>query len=113
MLYVDGLVTALPVTNKETYRRLVTDAIPLMRAYGAINVVHCSDQNSDDYPSQSSNHNAKSVVLFSWIIWPSRQVRDQGMEKMLSDPRFDEVMNPIALDGERIDLDASFSPKLH
>ncbi|WP_028023973.1 DUF1428 domain-containing protein [Enterovibrio calviensis] len=111
MLYVDGLVTALPVTNKEIYRRLVQSVIPLMRAYGALNVVHCED--GDVTRSRASHPLTASVVLFSWIVWPSREIRDQGMEKMLSDPRFDDVMNPASLNGERIELDASFFPQLH
>ncbi|MDD1794007.1 DUF1428 domain-containing protein [Enterovibrio makurazakiensis] len=111
MLYVDGLITALPVTNKEIYRRLVTSVIPLMRTYGALNVVHCADESVAQ--SRSNHRLAASVVLFSWIVWPSREVRDQGMEKMLSDPRFDDVMNPASFDGERIDLDDSLFPQLH
>ncbi|WP_407333492.1 DUF1428 domain-containing protein [Enterovibrio sp. 27052020O] len=113
MLYVDGLVAALPAINKERYQRLVTDVIPLMRTYGAIKVVHCDDQGTDAHPSQAGILKSSSVVLFSWIIWPSREVRDQGMEKMLSDPRFDDVMNPASLEGERIEFDPSLIPQCH
>jgi hypothetical protein len=27
------------------------------------------------------------TVVFSWIIWPSRKVRDEGMKKVMADPR--------------------------
>jgi uncharacterized protein YbaA (DUF1428 family) len=27
------------------------------------------------------------TVVFSWIIWPSREMRDQGMKKVMADPR--------------------------
>ncbi|KKD60000.1 hypothetical protein RN22_13230 [Grimontia sp. AD028] len=113
MLYVDGLVTALPVANKEAYKRLVQDAIPLMRAYGALNVVHCNEQESSRNVALSGYENCPSVVLFSWIIWPSREARDEGMERMLSDPRIDDVMNPVSLNGERLDLDEDFIPSFH
>ncbi|CZF82804.1 hypothetical protein GCE9029_03451 [Grimontia celer] len=113
MLYVDGLVTALPVANKEAYKRLVQDAIPLMRAYGALNVVHCNEQESSRKLTVTELEDGPSVVLFSWIIWPSREARDQGMERMLADPRIDNVMNPVSLHGERLDLDEDFTPHFH
>ncbi|MDD1780094.1 DUF1428 domain-containing protein [Enterovibrio sp. ZSDZ35] len=113
MLYVDGLVTALPAKNKDTYQQLVNDAVPLIQAYGAIKVVHCSDKPTNKAVKPEGYKTEKGVVVFSWIIWPSREIRDRGMERMLSDPRFDDVMNPVCLDGERLILDPSMVPKFH
>ncbi|PKF49912.1 DUF1428 domain-containing protein [Enterovibrio nigricans] len=113
MLYVDGLVTALPAKNKDIYQKLVNDAVPLIHAYGAIKVVHCSDKPTKQAVIRDGYDAEKGVVVFSWIIWPSREIRDRGMEKILSDPRFDDVMNPASLEGERVDLDPSMVPKFH
>lgn len=113
MLYVDGLVTALPVVNKEAYKRLIQDAVPLMRAYGAINVVHCNEQQCERKLSTPGCENCPAVVLFSWIIWPSKEARDRGMAQMLSDPRIDDVMNPASLNGERLALDEGVIPCFH
>ena len=27
------------------------------------------------------------TVVFSWVVWPSRQVRDEGMKAVMADPR--------------------------
>ena len=113
MLYVDGLITALPAMNKETYRRLLQEVVPLIRAYGAINIVQCSDQESSSYLGLIEYHNASKVVVFSWIVWPSKEMRDRGMQSMLADPRFEAVLNPVLLGGERIELDPELSLNCH
>ncbi|MBV7298457.1 DUF1428 domain-containing protein [Enterovibrio paralichthyis] len=113
MLYVDGLVTVLPAFNIDAYYRLLDEAIPLIRAYGAISVVPCNEEESADQLAAFERHIDDAVVVFSWIIWPSREVRDRGMERMLADPRIDDVMNPASLEGERLELDASLLPRFH
>jgi uncharacterized protein YbaA (DUF1428 family) len=42
------------------------------------------------------------TVVFSWITWPSRQVRDEGMKKVMADPRLDPGNNPMPFDGKRM-----------
>lgn len=39
------------------------------------------------------------TVVFSWIGWPSRQVRDEGMKKVMDDPRLSKEM---PFDGQRL-----------
>ena len=45
---------------------------------------------------------ADETVVFSWILWPSRQVRDQGMKKAMDDPRMKPDVNPMPFDGKRM-----------
>jgi uncharacterized protein YbaA (DUF1428 family) len=42
------------------------------------------------------------TVVFSWILWPSRKVRDEGMAKVMSDPRVQPDVNPMPFDGKRL-----------
>jgi uncharacterized protein YbaA (DUF1428 family) len=39
------------------------------------------------------------TVVFSWITWPSRRVRDEGMKKVMADPRLSKEM---PFDGQRL-----------
>ena len=42
------------------------------------------------------------TVVFSWIIWPSRQVRDEAQKKVIADPRMQPGENPMPFDGKRM-----------
>lgn len=42
------------------------------------------------------------TVVFSWIAWPSREVRDKGMKVLMSDPRMQPDTNPMPFDGKRM-----------
>ena len=42
------------------------------------------------------------TVVFSWILWPSRAVRDEGMKRVMADPRLKPDVNPMPFDGKRM-----------
>jgi uncharacterized protein YbaA (DUF1428 family) len=42
------------------------------------------------------------TVVFSWILWPSRKVRDEGMKRVMADPRLQPDKNPMPFDGKRL-----------
>ena len=41
------------------------------------------------------------TVLFSWCEWPSREVYQSGLARMMADPRFEE-MGEMPFDGQRM-----------
>lgn len=41
-------------------------------------------------------------VVFSWIIWPSKAVRDEAWQKMESDPRMAPDAMSMPFDGGRM-----------
>ena len=42
------------------------------------------------------------TVNFSWITWPSKEVRDAGLKQMMEDPRMKPQVNPMPFDGKRV-----------
>ena len=42
------------------------------------------------------------AVIFSWTIWPSKDVRNAAWEKLMQEPEFDPNKNPMPFDGSRL-----------
>ena len=106
MTYVDGFVCAVPTANKDAYRRHAEAAATVFKDHGALSLVECW---GDDVPEGTVNsmHTAvlrkpEEVVVFSWITWPSKAVRDAGLKKVMTDPRLPQKADPMPFDGQRM-----------
>ena len=91
MPYVDGFVLAVPTANKEVYKQHAENAAIIFKEYGALKLVECW---GDDVPEGEVTSfplavqcQADETVCFAWIVWPSRESRDEGMKKVMADPR--------------------------
>ena len=106
MTYVDGFVAAVPTGNREAYRAFAERAAAVFREHGALKVVECW---GDDVPEGKVTSFPLAVklqkdetVVFSWITWPSREVRDAGTKKVMADPRLQPASDPMPFDGKRL-----------
>jgi uncharacterized protein YbaA (DUF1428 family) len=106
MNYVDGFVAAVPTANRDAYVRHAQAAAAVFKEYGALAVVECW---GDDVPEgkltsfpMAVQRKADETVIFSWITWPSRAARDEGMKKSMADPRLEPQANPMPYDGKRL-----------
>ena len=106
MSYIDGFVAAVPTANRDAYKKHAERAAVIFKEYGALKVVECWGDDIPDgkltsFPIAVRKQDNESVV-FSWIVWPSRQVRDDGMKKVMADPRSQPTANPMPFDGKRL-----------
>jgi uncharacterized protein YbaA (DUF1428 family) len=106
MAYVDGFVAAVPTTNREIYKKHAEAAAAVFKEHGAIKFVECWGDDVPEgkvtsFPMAVKRQDGETVV-FSWVIWPSRNVRDQGMKKVMGDPRMQPEANPMPFDGKRM-----------
>jgi uncharacterized protein YbaA (DUF1428 family) len=104
--YVDGFVLAVPTANKEAFRRHAAEAAHVFREFGALQVAECWGNDVPEgkvtsFP-MAVQRKTDETVVFSWIVWPSRQVRDAGMQKVMADPRLQPERNPMPFDGMRM-----------
>jgi uncharacterized protein YbaA (DUF1428 family) len=106
MNYVDGFVLAVPNKNKQAYINHAKDTAQIFKEYGALSLVECWGNDVPDgevtsFP-MAVNCQADETVCFSWLTWPSKAIRDEGMKKAMEDPRFDPEINPMPFDGKRM-----------
>ena len=106
MAYVDGFVAAVPIANRDKYIKHAEEAAVVFKECGALKLVECW---GDDVPEgeitsfpQAVKREEGETVVFSWIIWPSREARAAGMEKAAQDPRMQPDVNPMPFDGKRL-----------
>jgi uncharacterized protein YbaA (DUF1428 family) len=104
MSYVDGFVAAVPTANKDAYIQYAREASLVFKEHGALRLVECW---GDDVPEGTLTSFPMAVqcepdetVVFSWILWPSKEVRDVGVQKVMQDPRLQT--QPMPFDGARI-----------
>jgi uncharacterized protein YbaA (DUF1428 family) len=105
MSYIDGFVAAVPTANKDRYRKEAAEAATLFQRYGATHVV---ETWGDDVPRGKVTDFQGAVkatddetVVFSWIVWPSKQVRDEAYKKMEADGEM-KPPDPTLFDGKRM-----------
>ena len=82
-------VAAVPTANREIYKQHSEAAAAVFREHGALKYVECWGDDVPDgkvtsFPMAVKRKDDETVV-FSWIMWPSRQVRDQGMKEAMAD----------------------------
>ncbi len=105
MTYIDGFVIPVPTENKERSRALAERAAELFRVHGALQVVEAW---GDDVPHgkvtdfhRAVEAGAEETVVFSWIVWPSREARDEGQRRAMEDPLMKGLAD-MPFDGKRM-----------
>lgn len=106
MNYIDGFVLAVPTAQRDTYIQHARLAATVFREHGALRVTECW---GDDVPDGKLTSFPMAVrcqtdetVVFSWIEWPSRDVRTRGMAAAMQDARLQADANPMPFDGKRM-----------
>jgi uncharacterized protein YbaA (DUF1428 family) len=104
MDYIDGFIAAVPTANREKYRQHAELYADVFKENGATRYVEAW---GDDVPTGKTTSFPQAVklepgetVVFAYVAWPSREVRDEGIKKVMEDPRIKNAEMPF--DGKRM-----------
>jgi uncharacterized protein YbaA (DUF1428 family) len=90
----------------DAYKAMATTAGTVWKELGALAYVECI---GDDVPygeltsfPRAVQATDDEVVVFSWIVYESREQRDDIVKKAMVDPRLKDGMNNMPFDGKRM-----------
>jgi uncharacterized protein YbaA (DUF1428 family) len=106
MAYVDGFLLAVPKDRIEDYKEMARQAGDIWKEYGALDYVECI---GDDVPYGELTSFPRAVqakedelVVFSWIVYQSREARDAINAKVMADARVKRDLSSMPFDGKRL-----------
>ena len=129
MSYFDCYLVPVPRANRAQYENLARISSVIAQEYGALRIVECwLDETGPDastyhaetarQPAATYSHFAAAAgvrgdetVVMSWVEWPDKGSRDEGMAKMTADPRMQFDDQPTVFDGARL-IAGGFRPML-
>ena len=101
MTYVDGFVLPIPAGKIEDYRKIAENAGKVWLEYGALDYKECvvEHDNIESMRSFAEAANAKEgeTVIFAYIVYKSREHRDEVNKKVMADPRISCGEGPEAM----------------
>jgi uncharacterized protein YbaA (DUF1428 family) len=102
MSYIDGFVIPVAKSRIEDYRWMAEKAAKIWKEHGALDYWECvgDDMQPEGTLSftQLADVTPDETVIFSWVVFASREARDAANAKIFADPRMSEMMdasNPI------------------
>jgi len=118
MGYADGYLVPVPEANKEAYREAALFMVDLFKDAGATRIVEAW---ADDIRNGKVTDFFRAVkaeegetVVYSWVEWPSKAVRDAGWKQMEADDRMkpeNQKVKEAPFDGKRM-IYGGFAPIL-
>lgn len=105
--YVDGFLIPVPKDKLDLYRGIAVQAGNIWKEHGALEYIECLGDDLDQAEMVSFRKAAGAtddeVVIFSWIVYESREHRDQVNAKVMEDPRIKAMMEgPQPFDCKRM-----------
>jgi uncharacterized protein YbaA (DUF1428 family) len=123
MKYIDGYLTPVKPEMKEAYIALSQKTAAVYKEFGCLRVVDCwQDAEPVDATAyhaeearegmsatpvrdftQAADARGDELIVFSWMEWPDKKTRDEGLKKALADPRVQPVPGePLVFEGRRV-----------
>lgn len=104
--YIDGFVLPIPRIYLNEYKKVAE----IWKEYGAIAYFEFvgDDLSLEGTKSFMETVDAKEneEIVFGWVVFPSKEIRDLANKKVPTDPRMTELVAPLT-NPEKLIFDAS------
>lgn len=108
--YIDGFVLPIPRIYLDDYKKIAEKVAEIWKEYGAIAYFEFvgDDMSLEGTKSFIETVDAKEdeEIVFGWVVFPSREIRDLANKKVPKDPRMKELVEPL-INPEKLIFDAS------
>ena len=106
MTYFEGFIAPVPEANKEAYRKHASEFASLTPEFGIGRHLEAWDS---DVPEGKLTDFRKAVdakpdekVVLAFFEYPDKQAREAANQKLMSDPRMEEMGKNMPFDGRRM-----------
>lgn len=113
MAYVDGFIVPVPKSKLEDYRKMAELGARIWKKHGALDY---KEWVADDAPygeltsfPRAVQTKDDEIVVFSYIVYESREQRDEINKKVMADPEMDMEPGNMPFDGKRM-IFGGFAP---
>ena len=99
MKYIDGFVLPIAKERLQEHQAIAEAACEIWKDHGALEYCECVGDGLSTECSRSyldmTNATDDEVVIFAWAVFESRKARDAANEKIMEDPRMEDVMSKL------------------
>ena len=107
--YLDGFVLPVPRIHLDEYKRVAEKVAEIWKEYGAIAYQEFVGEDLNLEGTQSFKElvdlQADEVIVFGWVLFPSKDIREQANKQVPADPRMADLVGPLTKP-ERLIFDA-------
>jgi len=107
--YIDGFIFPVPRIHLNEYKSVAEKVAEIWREYGALSYFEYvgDDLNLEGTRSFVELVDLKEdeVIVFGWVIFPSKGIRDRANKQVSTDSRMAELVTPLS-DPKRLIFDA-------
>jgi uncharacterized protein YbaA (DUF1428 family) len=106
MSYVNGYVIPVPESNLKKYTEIAVAYGKVAKEFGALKVFESWEDDVPEgivtsFPLAVKREPGEKVV-FSFIIWPSKEASEVGQKKIMADERIVALFSNMPFDGQRM-----------
>jgi uncharacterized protein YbaA (DUF1428 family) len=105
-MYVNGFVVPVPEGNKDKYREVAEKFWEVAKDFGALEQMEAWEADVSDGKVTDFRRAVKAEpgekVVFSWVTWPDKATADAGNQKIMTDPRMNEIGDEMPFVGKRM-----------